>query len=87
VALKNSKRDELRRVLFTAQHPVEKLKRIALGPLTLEGLPQGHYRLLSEAEAGKLRRALASPPKIKVGNSPQRARSSQRRQRTDAAHN
>jgi 23S rRNA pseudouridine2605 synthase len=72
VALKDSKRDELRRVLFAAQHPVEKLKRIAIGPLTLEGLPPGHYRSLQEREVAQLRRALAAPAKRKSKNSPQR---------------
>ncbi len=61
--LRDSKRDVLRRVLFTEQHPVEKLKRIALGPLTLEGLPQGRYRLLAEKEVNELRRALKTRPR------------------------
>lgn len=65
VALKDSKRDLLRRVLFAAKHPVEKLKRIALGPLTLEGLPPGHYRTLDEREIVQLRRALMAPAKSK----------------------
>src|ERR1700680_4161094 len=69
VALKDSKRDELRRVLFGAQHPVEKLKRIAIGPLTLEGLPPGHYRMLREPEVAQLRRALAKPAKAKSKSS------------------
>jgi len=56
--LRDSKRDQLRRVLWHAQHPVEKLKRIALGPLTLEGLPQGRYRLLNAREVNELKRAL-----------------------------
>ena len=63
VALKDSKRDTLRKVLFAAQHPVEKLKRIAIGPLTLEGLPPGHYRTLDEREVSQLRRALTASPK------------------------
>jgi 23S rRNA pseudouridine2605 synthase len=58
VTLRDSKRDALRRLLFSEQHPVEKLQRIALGPLTLEGLPQGRYRLLEESEVSALRRAL-----------------------------
>src|ERR1700675_125945 len=65
VALKDSKRDVLRRVLFGAQHPVEKLKRIALGPLTLEGLPPGHYRTLAEKEVAQVRRALTDPARRK----------------------
>jgi 23S rRNA pseudouridine2605 synthase len=63
VSLKDSKRDALRRVLFAEQHPVEKLKRIALGPLTLEGLPQGRYRLLNDNEVSQLRRTLKTKPR------------------------
>jgi len=58
VTLKDSKRDALRRVLFAEKHPVEKLKRIGLGPLTLEGLPAGRYRRLEEKEVVELRQAL-----------------------------
>jgi 23S rRNA pseudouridine2605 synthase len=58
VSLQDSKRDVLRRILFAEQHPVEKLKRIALGPLTLEGLPQGRYRALSDGEVSQLRKSL-----------------------------
>jgi len=82
VALKDSKRDALRRVLFAAQHPVEKLKRIALGPLTLEGLPPGHYRTLGEREIVQLRRALIAAPKTKTKNSPQRAQRAESSEKT-----
>ena len=64
VTLRDSKKDALRKVMFAEQHPVEKLKRIALGPLTLEGLPQGRYRLLDEKEMGELRRALQGKPAV-----------------------
>jgi 23S rRNA pseudouridine2605 synthase len=70
VALQDSKKDILRRVLFAEKHPVEKLKRIALGPLTLEGLPQGRYRLLIEKEVDELRRALKIKPKPRVSFAP-----------------
>ena len=73
VTPRDSKRDELRRVLFGAQHPVEKLRRVALGPLTLEGLPAGHYRTLSEDEVARLRRALTAPEKNKSKVSTQSA--------------
>ncbi len=73
VEIKDSKRDALRRVLFAAQHPVEKLKRIAIGPLTLEGLPPGHYRTLPDREVSQLRRVLTAPAKTKSKNPPQRA--------------
>src|SRR5499427_9071250 len=41
-----AKLEPLRRVLFRERHPVEKVHRIALGPLSLEGVPRGRYRLL-----------------------------------------
>jgi len=82
VELKDSKRDALRRVLFAAQHPVEKLKRIAIGPLTLEGLPPGHYRTLADGEVGQLRRALATPKKQKNRTSSETNRKPQKHART-----
>jgi 23S rRNA pseudouridine2605 synthase len=84
VALKDSKRDELRRVLFAAQHPVEKLKRIAIGPLTLEGLPPGHYRTLNEKEVIQLRRVLTAPQKSKIKSSPQKAPKARSSEKTKA---
>jgi 23S rRNA pseudouridine2605 synthase len=63
VTLKDSKRDEVRRVLFAEKHPVEKLKRIALGPLSLEGIPQGRYRVLQEKEVTELRKVLKTKPR------------------------
>jgi 23S rRNA pseudouridine2605 synthase len=53
--LRGAKRDALRDALFAAEHPVEKLVRVGVGSLTLEGLPAGRYRLLSEKEVGALR--------------------------------
>jgi 23S rRNA pseudouridine2605 synthase len=63
VTLRDSKKDILRRVMFAEKHPVEKLKRIALGPLTLEGLPPGRYRLLQEKDVQQLRRDLKLKPR------------------------
>lgn len=64
--LRDSKRDALRRVMYAEKHPVEKLKRIGLGPLTLEGLPPGRYRLLKEKEVEELRRAMKAKPKTRA---------------------
>jgi pseudouridine synthase len=58
VTLRDSKKDVLRRVMFREQHPVEKLKRIALGPLSLEGIPVGRYRSLDPKELVPLRLSL-----------------------------
>ena len=74
----DSQRDELRRVMFAEQHPVEKLQRIALGPLTLEGLPLGRYRLLGEREVSELRRWLGK----KVASDERREKEEELTQRT-----
>jgi 23S rRNA pseudouridine2605 synthase len=56
VRMRDSKKEELRRILFKEKHPLEKLVRIGLGPLTVEGIPRGRYRLLPEKEVAELRR-------------------------------
>jgi 23S rRNA pseudouridine2605 synthase len=40
----------IKRILEQVGHPVMKLKRIAFGPLTLEGLPRGAFRELTRRE-------------------------------------
>jgi 23S rRNA pseudouridine2605 synthase len=56
-----AKLDILRRTLFKELHPVEKVKRIALGHLTLEGIPQGRYHLLDTRQADPLRHLQLAP--------------------------
>ncbi|HYL63109.1 MAG TPA: S4 domain-containing protein [Candidatus Methylomirabilis sp.] len=56
--LRGAKREALRDALFAAGHPVEKLVRIAVGSVTVEGLPVGRYRLLKEKEVEALRASL-----------------------------
>jgi 23S rRNA pseudouridine2605 synthase len=46
--------EPLRRVLFREHHPVEKVMRIGLGPLNIEGIPRGRYRLLAVREVESL---------------------------------
>ncbi len=50
-----AKLEDLRRTLFKELHPVEKVKRIALGHLSLESIPQGRYHLLEKRQADPLR--------------------------------
>jgi 23S rRNA pseudouridine2605 synthase len=57
VRMRDSKKDDLRRLLMKELHPVEKLMRIGLGSLTVEGLPRGRYRLLAEKEVEALRKS------------------------------
>jgi 23S rRNA pseudouridine2605 synthase len=63
-----AKMDVLRRALFKEHHPVEKVQRIGLGPLTLEGIPRGRYRALEKREVealGSNKPAFKSPFKAK----------------------
>jgi hypothetical protein len=39
---------------------VEKVMRVGLGPLTVEGIPRGRYRLLDEREAEELKTGKAA---------------------------
>jgi 23S rRNA pseudouridine2605 synthase len=63
VRMRSNKKENLRNVLFREQHPMEKIKRIALGPLTVEGVPQGRYRLLRPEEVVALKKASAEKPR------------------------
>jgi 23S rRNA pseudouridine2605 synthase len=58
VRMRDTKKEEMRRVLFKEQHPVEKMKRIGLGPLTLEGIPPGRYALLDKKKVEELQRVV-----------------------------
>jgi len=63
VRMHSSKKEEMRKVLFKERHPVEKVKRVALGSLTVEGIPRGRYRLLSQKEADHFRVEFGSKQK------------------------
>jgi len=54
VRFQGAKLEPLRRVLFREHHPLEKVHRIAIGPLTLEGVPRGRYRILEKREVESL---------------------------------
>jgi 23S rRNA pseudouridine2605 synthase len=56
--LRDAPRDVLRRELFDAGHPVEKMRRVKIGPLELGDVPDAHYRELAPNEVARLRRAI-----------------------------
>src|SRR5215469_14945032 len=56
VRMRDTKKEEMRNVLFREGHPIEKLQRVGLGSLTVEGVPSGRYRILKEAEVTALRK-------------------------------
>ena len=60
VRMHSSKKEEMRNVLFKERHPVEKVKRVGLGSLTVEGIPRRRYRLLSQKEADLFRSEFSS---------------------------
>lgn len=57
LTLHEGKHHEIRRLLTFLGHPVSKLRRVAIGPITDRGLAVGTFRPLTEAE----RRALVAP--------------------------
>jgi 23S rRNA pseudouridine2605 synthase len=58
VELGETRRDLLRGAFLEVGHPVEKMKRVKLGPFDLGALAEGHYRSLDEREVDRLRRAV-----------------------------
>jgi 23S rRNA pseudouridine2605 synthase len=54
--LHEGKHHEVRRLLEAVGHPVSKLKRVGLGPLSVRGLDPGEFRSLTPGEIEALRR-------------------------------
>jgi pseudouridine synthase len=77
VTLHEGKNHEVRRLLQHVGHPVAKLKRVAIGPLTARGLALGEFRPLSELEVAMLKGEAKSlpprlkPPRRRMGRRPQ----------------
>lgn len=63
IVLREGKNRELRRILARLGHKVQRLRRIAIGPLKLADLPPGAFRGLSREEVRKLREATESTRK------------------------
>jgi 23S rRNA pseudouridine2605 synthase len=58
VELTGASRDALGRSLQRQKHPIEKMKRVQLGTLDLDNVPEGHYRRLEPDEVDKFSRAV-----------------------------
>jgi 23S rRNA pseudouridine2605 synthase len=63
LTLHEGKHHEVRRLLEAVGHPVSKLKRVALGPLTTRGLEPGAYRPLTPGEIRQLTGGSAAAPR------------------------
>lgn len=59
IVLNEGRNREIRRMLARVGHKVERLKRVAIGPLRLADLPSGQVRALDHEELRRLRQAAA----------------------------
>jgi 23S rRNA pseudouridine2605 synthase len=77
---------EIRRLLARIGHKVQRLTRIAVGPVRLGDLPSGAVRLLTKQEIAALRKAIAEGPQKKTSGKPAHARSSQPPEKKQVDH-
>jgi 23S rRNA pseudouridine2605 synthase len=71
VRIGEGRKREVRRLFAALGHPVQRLVRVRLGPVTLEGLAAGEWRTLSTAEVGALS---GTGGKTRAAKPPSRAR-------------
>ena len=55
VILREGRKRQIRRMFKKIGHPVKELIRVAVGPITLKGLPEGHFRYLTPEEVRMLK--------------------------------
>ena len=65
VRMRDTKKEEMRNVLFREGHPIEKLQRVGLGSLTVEGVPSGRYRILKEREVEGLKKTIGRGKEVR----------------------
>src|SRR5512140_2546500 len=61
LTLHEGKHHEVKRMLEAVGHPVSKLRRVALGPVTARGLEPGQFRTLTPEEIEGLKRGAGRP--------------------------
>ncbi|MFQ5700946.1 MAG: pseudouridine synthase [Acidobacteriota bacterium] len=59
VTLVQGRRNQIRKMFSTIGHPVAKLRRVAIGPISDRGIPVGHFRPLTPGEIRRLKDAVA----------------------------
>lgn len=62
IVLEEGRNREIRRLLARVGHKVLRLRRIAIGPLKLGGLPIGAHRALTAQEVRELKKAVSGTP-------------------------
>lgn len=55
ITIKEGRNRQIRRMFDAIKHPVQKLRRVQYGNLTLAGVPRGKYRMLKPQEVNELR--------------------------------
>ena len=66
VVLTEGRNRQVRRMFESIGHPVERLRRTRLGPISIRGLKRGEARELTRDEVHALKRAISSPSKPKA---------------------
>ena len=66
MVLDEGRNREIRRLLARIGHKVQRLTRIAVGPVRLGDMPPGAVRLLTKQEIAALREAIAAGPRKKT---------------------
>ncbi len=62
VRLAEGRTRQIREMFLRIGHPVQKLRRVAIGPLRDARLPVGAWRELTEDEVRRLRETSPAPP-------------------------
>jgi 23S rRNA pseudouridine2605 synthase len=86
IRMRDFKNETLRRLMFKEKHPLEKLKRIGLGPLSVEGIPRGRYRLIEKRDAERLLKAEPVRKEEKKGSNAEGAEKKENRTGLKTGH-
>jgi 23S rRNA pseudouridine2605 synthase len=81
ITIREGRNRQVRNMFDAIGHPVDHLKRVAIGPLRDARLKSGHWRNLTVAEIAALKRAATTS--AKASQAPQNASLAQRPQRTE----
>ena len=81
ITIREGKKRQVRRMLERVGHPVIKLKRTRIGPVSLGTLPLGRYRHLKPGEVSALQERVTKKQRTQPGTGKRRPRSAAREKR------